>query len=350
MTEPAVWPRVSVVMPIRNEADFIHQSLGAILEQDYPAERLQILVIDGLSDDGTRRLVKELAAAHPGRVELLDNPRRIVSTALNRALARSNGEVIVRVDGHTLIAHDYVRQVVVALARSGADCVGGRMQAEGDGLSARTIALATSSRFGIGDAAFHYLKSEAWVDTVYLGAWPRRVFERIGGFDEDLVRDQDDELSYRLRAAGGRLLLVPEIRSRYFNRASIGKLWRQYFGYGFYKVRVLQKHPKQMRPRQFVPLLFVAGSCVAVLAAPWWSVARWGFLTVWTLYGIANLTASRLTARQDRLSLPLLPIAFATLHLAYGAGFLCGLARFAPRWGDRQGNVPRLGRENSGSS
>ncbi|MEM8961604.1 MAG: glycosyltransferase family 2 protein [Acidobacteriota bacterium] len=338
-------PLVSVMMPVRNEARFIRRSLGAVLAQDYP--HLEIWVTDGASDDGTREYLEEVAA-RDSRLHILDNPRRIVPTGLNRAIARARGEIIVRVDGHTVIARDYVRTCVEALDRTGADNVGGRMDAMGFTVTARAVARATSSRFGVGGAAFHYLDRETEVDTVYLGAWRREVFDRIGGFDEELVRDQDDELNYRLRAHGGRILLVPTIRSRYVNRASLAKLWRQYRQYGLWKVRVLQKHPRQMRPRQFVPALFVAALAGTTIAGRWSpTMRRLSQLTIGS-YVMANGAATVLAGREAPINEKArLPAAFAAMHLGYGVGFLQGLLRFVGRWKDRQGRVPRFDVSNS---
>ena len=332
-------PTVTVIMPIRNEGAFIARSLAAVLGQDYPAELLQVLVADGMSDDDTREIVGELAHAHPSHtVEIVDNPGRIVPTGFNAALARARGEVIARVDGHTIIAPDYVSQCVAALAASGADNVGGRMDAEGSGRVGEAIALATSSPFGVGDSHFHYATGERWVDSVYLGAWPRQVFSRVGPFDPEMVRNQDDEFNYRLRSSGGRILLTDRIRSRYYSRASLRRLFRQYRQYGLWKVRVLQKHPGQMSARQFVPPLFATVVGGGAVLAP---VSR-GARRVWSAalgaYGLATLAASISIARRSGWRhLPVLPAAFAAVHLGYGTGFLAGLVRFRRRWGDRPG-------------
>ncbi len=341
MTNPLV-PSVSVIMPVRNEADFIHQSLGALLAQDYPAENLEILVVDGLSTDDTRAFIQARQAQHPN-LQLVDNPGHIVPTGFNVALARASGAIIIRVDGHTEIAPDYVRQCVAALQRSGADNVGGRMNAVGADAGAvrQAIALATSTPFGVGGARFHYSEQEEWVDTVYMGAWRREVFERLGGFDEELVRNQDDEFNYRLREQGGRILLCPSIQSRYTPRATFAGLWRQYFQYGFWKVRVMQKHPRQMQPRQFIPLGLVACVLGLALGALVYPPTAWLLGFVLALYGVANLAASLWTAaRADWRNFPLLPLAFAILHFSYGLGFLVGLVKFSNRWGDTHGRTP----------
>lgn len=334
-------PFVTVIMPIRNEAGFIARSLGAVLEQDYPHAQMEVLVADGMSTDETRDVIAGLAAAHPDVcVTVLDNHGRIVPTGMNVALVQARGDVIVRVDGHTIIAPDYVRQCVAALARSRADNVGGRMDPVSDGRFGQAVALATSSPFGVGGARFHYSDREEWVDTVYMGAWPREVFASIGLFDEEQVRNQDDELNYRLLSRGGKILLSPRIKSRYYNRSVPRSLWRQYFQYGFWKVRVMQKHARQMRPRQFAPAALVAALLFSMLLAPMGAAGAWMFASVAGAYAVANLCASVLSARRgDRRLLPLVPAVFAILHLAYGLGFLLGLIKFCNRWGDRENRM-----------
>jgi glycosyltransferase involved in cell wall biosynthesis len=343
--ETANEPLITVIMPIRNEAAYIRRSLGSVLAQDYPAACLQVLVVDGLSNDGTRELVQAMIAERgsggaggPGsggaEVRLVDNPGRIVPTGLNIGLAEARGDVVVRVDGHTELAPDYLRQCVEALQRTGADNVGGRMDPIGEGAFGEAVAAATSTPFGVGGGRFHYSDQEEWVDTVYMGAWPRQVFERIGGFDEEMVRNQDDEFNYRLRKAGGRILLSPAIRSHYVNRSSPRALWRQYYQYGYWKVRVLQKHPRQMQARHFIPPLFAATVLGGALLTPFSAVVRRLWTVVLLLYAVANLAASLLTARSAGLAhLPRLPLIFAILHLSYGLGFLRGLAAFWQRWG-----------------
>ncbi|MEM7344599.1 MAG: glycosyltransferase family 2 protein, partial [Chloroflexota bacterium] len=260
-------PFVTVIMPIRNESDFIHHSLGAVLAQDYPKDRFEVLLADGMSTDNTREIIQSYQQDHP-YIHIIDNPGQIVPTGFNAALKQSKGDVIVRVDGHTEIAADYVSQCIAALERSGADNVGGKMTAVSAPGFGEVVTLATSSPFGVGGARFHYSDEEEWVDTVYLGAWRREVFEKIGLFDEEMVRNQDDEFNYRLGKSGGQVLLTPRIQSKYTPRSSPRLLWRQYFQYGYWKVRVMQKHPSQMRPRQFAPPLFAAGLVGLSLLAP----------------------------------------------------------------------------------
>jgi succinoglycan biosynthesis protein ExoA len=320
-------------MPIRNEADFIAESLGAVLGQDYPADRFEVIVADGMSDDGTREIVTAFGQQRQDpRVTLIDNPQRIVSTGLNAALQVARGDVIVRVDGHTVITPSYVGECVRTLLRSSADNVGGRMDAVGDTRFGEVVAVATSSPFGVGGSRFHYSEKEELVDTVYMGAWRRDVFRRIGAFDVELVRNQDDEFNYRLRERGGTILLAPAIESRYHTRGTPRTLWRQYFGYGFWKVIVLRKHPRQASVRHLVPPVFAGSLVLTAVLAPFVGLDRLLFETEVGVYASANLTASAWCVRRvGARSVPLLPPVFAILHLGYGFGFLAGTARFVRR-------------------
>lgn len=336
MPDHLSFPLVSVIMPVRNEADFIERSLSAVLAQDYPRDRLEVLIADGMSTDETRNLIRNVSGRHPEiPVTIIDNPRKIVPTGFNLALEQARGDIIVRVDGHTIIETDYVRQCVMLLESSSADNVGGKMNAVSNTAFGESVSIATSSPFGVGGARFHYSDEEEWVDTVYMGAWRREVFDRIGLFDEEMARNQDDEHNYRLSSCGGRLLLSPRIRSEYYNRTTVASLWRQYFQYGYWKVRVMQKHPAQMRLRQFAPPALVGALLGSVLLA----IRRRYRLAaiVPALYIIANLGASIVTAKQHGWhQLRRLPIIYAVLHLSYGFGFLTGLVKFWNRWDWRQ--------------
>jgi glycosyltransferase involved in cell wall biosynthesis len=331
-------PFVSVVIPMRNEAAHIQRCLDSVLAQDYPPARFELIVVDGESDDGST----DVLAGYGDRIRVLQNHARIVPKAMNVGIGAARGEIIARVDAHTVLDAAYLRSGVAALRRTGADNVGGAMHAIGGGLRADAIAAAMSSRFGIG-AYFHFGTEEREVDTVYMGMYPRAVFERIGLFDPELVRDQDDELNYRLRAAAGRIVLVPEMRSRYQNRESFKTLARQFFQYGMWKVRVLQKHPRQMSARQFVPPVFVlslAGSvAIAVAAPPGFAL----FLGIAGAYALAVTGAAAAVARRRgwRLFFPV-AAAFAVMHVSWGCGFLFGALRFASRWFVDEPQPPRL--------
>jgi succinoglycan biosynthesis protein ExoA len=316
-------PLITIIMPIRNEARYIARALNAVLAQDYPADKMEILVVDGMSEDGTRETVAAMAVREP-RVRFMDNPERIVPTALNRGVRAAQGEIIIRVDGHAVIAPDYLRRCVETLAVIDADCVGGPIQTVGETPRACGIALAQSSPFGVGNAAFRYACKERYVDTLAFGAYRREVFDRIGLFDPALVRNQDDEFNLRLIRAGGKIWLCPMIQSTYYARSSLCSLWKQYFAYGFWKVRVIQKHGRPASWRHLVPAAFV----LALLTAAGMSVLvpsyQWS-LTVLLPYSLVLLfTSLWLAARNGWQYAPLLPLAFVTMHVGYGLGFLIG--------------------------
>lgn len=333
-------PFVTVIMPIRNESDFIARSLGAVLSQDYSHERMEVLVSDGMSKDNTRQLVQQLSEGTDIPIVVIDNIGQIVPTGFNAALKRAQGDIIVRVDGHTIIEPDYVTRCVESLRKSNADNVGGRMKAVGNGAFGAAIALATSSPFGVGGSRFHYSDKEEFVDTVYMGAWWREVFERIGYFDEALVRNQDDEFNYRLRAFGGKILLSPSIKSTYFNRSTIRGLARQYYQYGLYKVRVMQLHPSQMRPRQFAPLLLVSMVLIGGLFSPFYSWIHRFWITTLRVYCTANVVASIwISYKEGWHHIKTLPLIFSVLHFSYGLGFLHGLVKFRNLWSRYYDNI-----------
>jgi glycosyltransferase involved in cell wall biosynthesis len=323
-------------MPVRNEVGFIERSLRAVVGQDYPVARMEILVADGMSNDGTRALVQALQQEHP-QIKLIDNPGMIVATGLNAALRQARGDIIVRVDGHCELAPDYLRCSVSHLLHEGVEAVGGPLETIGQSLKARAVAAAMGSRFGVGGSAFRIASSSTqFTDTVAFPAYTRAVIDRAGPFDEELVRNQDDEYNYRLRKMGVKILLAADVRSRYYSRATLGKLASQYFQYGYWKVRVLQKHPRQMQPRQFVPALFVVGLLASVLLMSVLPLARYFSAGLLACYAFGLIVASLLASRKSGWRmLPLLPLTFATLHLSYGLGFLFGLVRFWNRFGKR---------------
>lgn len=330
-------PLVTVIMPVRNEQDFIGESLGAVLAQDYPKHRLEVLIADGLSTDSTPQIVRRMIEQHPDRsITLLSNSGRIVATGLNLALTHARGSVLVRIDGHCRIQRDYVSRCVAHLREDGVDGVGGPITTIGATLVGQAISAAMSSPFGVGGSAFRTIKDrQLLVDTIAFPAYTRRAVEMAGPFDEELVRNQDDEYNYRLRKLGARLLLAPDVRSEYHSRTSLRALWRQYFQYGYYKVHVMRKHFRQMHWRHFVPAVFVVVLVAGALLSPLNALARTLWLLVLVGYLMAVAAASVWTAARSgwRLLSPL-PFAFAILHVSYGAGFLAGLVtvrRLSPR-------------------
>ena len=326
---------VSVIVPIRNEAAFIEMSLGAVLTQDYPQNLMEIIVIDGMSDDGTREIIQRIIDDQKSKsisensdpcssILRLDNPSKVVPTGLNIAIKYAKGDVIIRVDGHCVIAPKYIKNCVEMLQKTGADNVGGLQRAVSKNLLGNAIAIATSCPFGVGGARFHYSEKPGWVDTVYLGAYRREVFDRIGNFDEELVRNQDDEFNFRLIQNGGKIWLDPSVRSVYYCRSSLRGLWKQYFQYGFYKVRVIQKHGKIPSWRHLVPAVFVLSLFLTIFMALFTFKPLWGIVLIGP-YTCANLIACLWVGRRNLRVLPVLPVAFLILHLSYGLGFLWGI-------------------------
>lgn len=332
---------VSIVMPVRNEADFIDRSLKAILAQKYPSGSMEIIVADGLSTDETRTQIEKLKTISDIPITIIDNPERIAPSGLNRAIAKAKGEIIVRVDGHCEIEPDYVANCVKYLQEGRAEGVGGPIETLGETLQAQAIAVAMSSTFGVGGSAFRTINDrEMYVDTVAFPGYKREIFEKAGFFNEELVRNQDDEFNYRIRKLGGRILLAPDIRSRYFSRSTFKSLWRQYFQYGYWKIRVLQLHPKQMSLRQFVPFAFVSTIIFFSLLSIFFTVGRWALLTVLGLYLLANLAATFKAAKRiEPTGLPFVFLSFPILHLSYGLGFAVGLLAFWRKWRESKTEV-----------
>ncbi|HTR47821.1 MAG TPA: glycosyltransferase family 2 protein [Verrucomicrobiae bacterium] len=325
-------PFVTVVMPVRNEAEFIRRSLGSVLAQEYPSDRMEVLVADGMSTDGTREILSDEQARH-SNLRLLDNPGRIVACGLNAAIAESRGEIVVRVDGHCELPPDYVSRCVEHLS-NGADCVGGWVETVGQNSLSKAIAAAMSSRFGVGGSDFRTVRDRTMeANTVPFPGFRREVLERAGRFDEELVRNQDDEYSYRLRKLGAKVILAADIHSLYFSRSSYRSLASQYLQYGYWKVRVVQKHPRQMRLGQYAPAAFVLTIIAALALTP--VAGFWPLLALGLTYGTANFGAAVMVSnRQGWDIFPFLPLAFFLLHFCYGAGFLAGLVTFCSRWSD----------------
>lgn len=333
--------KISVIVPCRNERRHICPFLDSLLAQEIdPDWELEILVADGLSDDGTRDLLRQYSQRNP-EVRCIDNPGRIVSTGLNAAIDAASGEVIVRMDAHTIYAKDYIRQCVRVLRESGADNVGGPWVAEGQGAMGQSIAAAFRSPFCTGGGKAHDPNYEGEVDTVYLGCWPRSVFDRIGKFDPCLVRNQDDELNFRLRRLGGRIRQSPRIKSSYVPRGSLGALFRQFQQYGFWKVAVIRKHRALASWRHAVPALFVGSiltglALIAVTGMLGMTALTWMFgIAVAAVLGVYSLAccaaAMEFAGRLNFRALLLLPIVISTYHVAYGLGFLAGICKIRRR-------------------
>lgn len=323
---------VSVVIPLLNDADGIEPCLGSILAQAGSlADVREILVVDGGSTDGSRALVETLASAD-GRIRILDNPDRFVPQAMNRAIREARGDVIVRVDSHTTIAEDYVDAAVAVLDETGADAVAGPMRPTGASRFGEAVAWAMSSRWGIGGSRFHLEDQDCESESAYMGVFPRWSFERFGLYNTAFRRNQDDELTYRIRELGGRVWLSPRLRSIYTPRGDALSLFRQFRGYGRFKPLVLLAHPTGARVRHLIP----AASAAAWLALP--LSIKWPAAGVPAACHLVAVTGAAARATQGGLGHRV--AALMAMHLGYGFGFLAGLGHLAA--GERPGEAPRL--------
>jgi glycosyltransferase involved in cell wall biosynthesis len=326
---------VSVVIPCRNEAGHIVAFLDSVWQQQITGIDLEVLLADGMSDDGTREVVGGYVSRSGGRLRVIDNPGRIASTGLNAAIRAASGGIILRMDCHTEYAADYIERCVNTLKETNASNVGGPARTKADGYVASAIAAAYHSSFSTGGAKFHNEQFEGYVDTVTYGCWYKETLERLGLFDETLVRNQDDELNLRLIRAGGKIWQSPAIVSWYRPRARLCALFRQYSQYGFWKVPIIQKHRIPGSWRHLVPgayFVSMAGALALWLGASLTGMKQLAsqsaltFAVGTTLYASACLIASAITARRTGWPLfPLLPVVFFIYHSSYALGFLCGV-------------------------
>ncbi|MBN2322998.1 MAG: glycosyltransferase family 2 protein [Spirochaetes bacterium] len=339
-------PKVSVIIPCRNEKDFIEMLLENIVSQDYPKEHTEVFVVDGMSEDGTREVIRRFAGAH-GYIRLVDNPELVVPHALNRGIRLARGEYIVRMDTHSTYPPDYISRLLFWHRELGADNVGGVgiTRPFRDTPVARAAALALSHPFGVGNSYFRIgTDKPREVDTVPFGCYKREIFDRIGLFDEDLIRNQDDEFNLRLKRHGGRIFLVPEIKIIYYSRDRLMHLFRMYHQYGFFKPLVAVKAGAPSSVRQFAPPFFVLSPLALAALGLVWPPFFYAACGVLGLYCIANACFSfRLALRHGiRLFFPLF-YCFGTVHLGYGTGYLRGLLTFTLFQKKRKTDPKKLG-------
>ncbi len=332
-------PALSVILPIRNEEGFIAETLESVVMASRPIGPVQILVVDGESDDQTVPRVEAFVASHPSvDLRLLTNPSRTAASGLNLGIAAAEGAIVARVDGHCLLPARYFEAAWESIGDEAIGCVGGPVTTVGRGARGRAVAMAMSSVFGVGGATFRTSGNRRRdVDTVPFPVFRREVLDRVGPFSEELRRNQDDEYSFRLREHGYRVVLEPRMRTRYFSRSTLWAAFNQYLGYGFWKVRVVQQHPRQSSVRHFIPAaaLILAG-VVGLVGGP-----ILGAILL-AIYTSATLLASGIEMARRREFAVFLPLAYAALHLGYALGFLCGLVRFGHRflgWGRDDGAV-----------
>lgn len=318
---------VSIIIPIRNEEKYIAKCIDSIITQTYPKESLEILLVDGQSEDNTKKIIENYAKKYP-YIRVLENPKRIVPVALNIGIKASKGDIIIRLDAHTYYDRDYIYKCVETLEKVDAVNVGGPIVTlPGDKTTkAKAIALATSHPFGVGNSKFRTSNKPQYVDTLAFGAFRKEVFDRVGLFNEKLIRNQDIEFNSRIRKWGGKIFLSPEIKSYYYNQSTLKGLWRQNFKNGMWNIftQALSKNPLSLR--HYIPFAFVLSLMVGFLFMFIHPVGKLLFGLILMSYMTANIFFSlKIGFKNDLKLIPALIIAFSALHFSYGLGSLWGL-------------------------
>jgi glycosyltransferase involved in cell wall biosynthesis len=321
-------PFVSVVIPMLNEEKYITQCLDSVVQQDYPKDKYEVIVVDGESVDASTTLVNAMCRNYPV-IRLIKNLEKTIPRALNLGLKESQGEIFARMDAHSLAPPDYISKCVRYLLETGADNVGGVLKVEAEGYWGKSIALGTSCPFGVGNSRFRYSQEEDFTQPGFPGAFWRETLLALGGYDESFVINEDDELNFQLMKAGRKAFRTPQIAVTYFCRNSLKRLWTQYFHYGFWKVKVIKKHGKPASVRHLIPAAFVTSLLATGLASFFFQPALYLLALILGAYSAASLTvAVKIAVKNGVCYLFSLPVVFATLHLSYGTGFLLGLPKF----------------------
>lgn len=307
---------ITVLCPTYNEAEYIEKVLKFFINSSPSGKEL--LLIDGGSTDGTKRIINEWTNKY-SKIRLLENENKYVPFALNIGIKNSNGDPIIRLDAHTEYAEDYFEQIIKTFNDTGADIVGGPMNAVGKTNFHIAVAHATSTVFGVGDSKIHKGRYKGESDHVYLGAWRRKLFDEIGYFDERLKRNQDDEFHYRARSLGKRIYLNPEIKSYYYPRNSLSKLINQYFQYGLFKPVVLRKIKSEIKLRHLIPSLF----SIYILSLSLAYLSKFYLLPL-MIYMFTDLIFSLKQKNGIKIVVYSMLI-YPSIHLSYGIGFLAGL-------------------------
>jgi glycosyltransferase involved in cell wall biosynthesis len=316
---------VSVIIPCRNEKSFISKCLDSLVGQDYPKESLEIFIIDGKSEDGTREIIRDYVKKYPF-IRLLDNPNKFTPFGLNIGLRQAKGDIIVRMDAHAEYEKNYISQCLKYLDEYKTDGVGGIIKTipSKDNVWAKAIAIVLSHPFGAGSSFFRIgSKKPKWVDTVFGGCYKKEVFEKIGFFNEKLIRSQDIEFNHRLKKAGGKILLVPDIKIYYYPQSNFKNFLKHNFNDGVWTIYPLKFGIKIFSLRHLIPLIFILFLFVSVELSPFL------FFFILSFYFFINILFSFLIAvKEKNLGLLItLPFVFANRHFGYGFGSFFGLIK-----------------------
>ena len=321
---------VTIVMPAYNEEHYIEACIASVQAQDYPSELIEVLVADGQSIDKTRDILARIGHTDP-RIKIIDNPERLQAAGLGKMVKAAQGDVIVRMDVHCEYAPDYVRKCVEALEATGADNVGGAQRAKAKTLFQRALCAALTSPLGVGGARYRSADAEGYVDTVFLGAFRRKVFETVGLWDPKAITNEDTELNQRILESGGKIYLSREIVAHYYPREALRALAKQYFKYGRGRARTLLKLGKFTNIRPVIPF-FMVSSGAALIAMPLlWPLAPAAFATYALATGAEAVRVGRSVGAQV---IPTVWSIFPVLHVSHGVGFAAGLWQYLrkPDW------------------
>jgi glycosyltransferase involved in cell wall biosynthesis len=325
-------PLVTIIVPCYNEQDTIGLLLHAIYSQSYPLAEMEVVIADGASTDQTRQQIQNFQRQHQELVvRVVENVRRTIPSGLNAAIRAAEGQIIIRLDAHSIPHPDYIAKCQAALQAGCGDNVGGVWEIMPGSQSwlAKSIAAAAALPLGAGDARYRIGGMAQAVDTVPFGAFYRSLVEKIGYFDESLLTNEDYEFNVRIRKSGGKVWMDPMIRTKYFARSTLDALWRQYWRYGYWKAQMLKRYPQTLRWRQAIPPLFVLSLVLLLVTALWLPVFRWLLVLEVLIYNLTVFTAGFTTALRDRAWYHLVgvPLSLWVMHLAWGGGMLYGAIR-----------------------
>ena len=338
MTENKYLPFVSSIVPCRNEEKFIGRCLESIIANDYPKDKLEILIVDGRSEDGTREIVKEYAQKYPF-LKLIENPRKITPAAMNIGIQNSKGEIIIKMDAHSLYEKDYISKCVKHLEESGADNVGGVLETlpSKDNIVARAIAICLSYPFGAGTSYFRTGSREPReVDTVAFGCYWKKIFDKIGFYNEKMAKIEDFELNYRLRKAGGKIMLFPDIKAIYYPSSENLKQFSEHnFTDGIWTTYHLRFSKRLLVSwRHLVPFKFVLSLISLIILSFFSNIFFLLLLLIIILYFLISIFFSLKIAKKEKdfTYLSIMPIFFASRHIGYGLGSIWGIIKILTKW------------------
>jgi len=329
------YPFVTIILPVKNERQYITSALNSIFNQNYPKNKIELLIADGCSEDGTTEIIKNFQKNYLN-IQLIENFGEIVSEGFNLALSQSIGEYILRIDGHSELPPNYLKNCIELMIKGKADIVGGCIETLSSGVVGRAISVTQASFFGVGGVKFRNSQQSkaGFVDTLAFGVHKRELFAELGGYDEEMIFNQDDEFNFRVTRIGKKIWMDPTLKTKYFARSSYKKLFKQYFNYGLYKVRGFQKRGRIFSIRHLIPSLFLGSLLSSYLIGNLYEQYL-PFKILFSTYVIINIINS-IVKSTSYLLIPFIFISFCVLHISYGTGFIWGLLKFSDKWSDKE--------------